>query len=145
MPSRELDLSPGSIIHVQGYESGGFAAKNKYLIILGHHDQNTVLAFLLTSRTEYQTTYRARELVAVPVGSLPTLRKHCWIQCFNDVQRLDVAVLTAGCRKGKVHHRGSLKGFLEMITAVVQDSDVLSPIDVEDCIRVLNAAIEPPK
>ena len=139
-----LDLSPGSLIHIQGFSSPGYDPKNKFLIILGNHGQETVLAFRITSQAEYLNTYRARELVHIPAGTAKTLPKDCYIQCFNEVERLSVAELNAGFQKGKVMNRGNLRVFLVHIMAVVEVSDVLEPQDVADVTATIEHAMKNP-
>ena len=136
-----LDLSPGSLIHIEGYTSGGFAPKNKFLVLIGEHNKTTVLAFLITSNPEYLNTFRARELVLVPAGTLKLLPRDSYIQCFNEVERLDVAELTAEYKKGKIKSVGSLRQFLPRIRDIVEASDVLSPTDIEESLRVLGIAL----
>lgn len=117
--------------------SGGHAPKNKFLIILGQQNTTTVLAFILTSQTAYLNTYRARELVHIPVGTTKHLSKDTYIQCFNEVLRLDTAELNADHNKGRIRWVCDLKAFLPDIKAVVEVSDVLSPQDIADITAII--------
>lgn len=76
----------------------------------------------------------------VPVGSTKCLPKESFIQCFNEVLRLDVGELTAGHARGKVSSTGKLGAFLHRVRETVENSDVLEPQDIEDILHALDAA-----
>ncbi len=136
MPTRQLDLSQGALILVRSFNSDkGFEAKDKFLVIIGHLNPSTVLAFRITSQLSYLKTRLSRELVRIPIGTCRTLSKESFVQCFHDVERLDVNDLQAGFVQGRVINRGSLNPFLGKIRDVVEDSDVLSRRDIADCLQ----------
>lgn len=137
MPPANLTLSSGSVIHIQDFQTTGYAPKNKFAFILGLHNTTTALAFLITSQSGYLQTYRARELVHIPVGTTKHFKKDCYIQCFSEVLRLDVPELNEGFNKGKIHWVCDLKAFLAAIKDVVEQSDVLSPQDMEDILKII--------
>lgn len=138
----QLDLSPGTVIHVKGFIGvGGFSAKNKFLIIIGWHSATIVLAFRITSQTVYRDSNLARELVTVPSNSTPCLKKESFIQCFHEVERLKVDELEAACAKGLVSKTGELRSFLTRIREVVEVSDVLSPDDIAHTLVVIDKAL----
>ena len=137
-PKRQpLDLSPGAILHVQGFASGGFEAKNKFLIVIGSHSPNIVLAFRITSQDHYTRSYLSRELVSIPVGTHSCLRKQSWIQCFHEFERLDIGELQSGWKANRVSTVGRIASLLAEVCAVIELSDVLSPQDIADGLAVL--------
>lgn len=136
-----LDLSPGSIIHIKGFSgNAGFAAKNKFLVVVGQHSTIVVLAFRITSQNVYATSYLARELVFVPANSHRCLPKDSYIQCFHEVERLDVAELQAGWANGSAITAGEIAHMLPKIREVVEVSDVLSPNDITDVLAAIDSA-----
>jgi hypothetical protein len=44
-----LDLSKGSILHIEEFQASGFEAKDKYVYVIGHEDAAHVLAFVMST------------------------------------------------------------------------------------------------
>ena len=139
-----LDLSAGSILHIRGFQNNsGFAPKNKYLISVGWHSTHVILAFRITSQNLYTQTNLARELVHIPSGTVGCLTKHSYIQCFHDVERLDIGQLQAGWVANNVTTVGKHAACIATIHGVVQISDVLSPQDIADVLAATPNAPPP--
>ncbi|MHB8526653.1 MAG: hypothetical protein ACYDD2_10920 [Candidatus Acidiferrales bacterium] len=100
------------------------------------------MAFLITSQEHYLSTYRAKELVEVPPKSTACLKKKSWIQCFNEVQRLDVSRLLDGEKKRLVTRSGELKAFLSQIRVTVECSETLSSQDIDDVLAAIDIGLK---
>lgn len=138
----QLSLDPGSVIHIKGFTgAGGFAPKDKFLFIVGPHSPAVVLGFRITSQTTYRTSNLAKELVVVPVGSTPCLKKESFIQCFHDVERLKVDELRAGHLKGLVVKTGDLSALMNKVRETVELSDILSPDDIADTLAAIDRIV----
>jgi hypothetical protein len=109
--------------------------------IIGHEDVATVLAFVISSQRKYsEHRYLAREQVHIPTGTLATLPRECWIQCFHYVRRLSVAELQSRSNAFEVSHKGKLPPeFLRKVRHVVECSDVLRGYEIEDCLDAIDS------
>lgn len=135
MSQKPLDLSKGTVIHIEDFKSPGYAPKDKYLVIFGSESITDVLAFTLTSQ-DWTKTANGREVIEIPQGTLSKLPKKCWIKCFHHFIRLDVQQLEQGYKNYTVSIKGKLPPeFLNKIKNVVECSDVLSKMDIEDCLE----------
>jgi len=138
--NKQLDLSKSSILHVEDFKSFGFTPKDKYLYIIGHEDAAHVFAFVISSQRKW-SEHRdlSRELVLIPKGTCAGLPDECWIQCFYQAHRLDVAELQGRFEQYEVKHKGKLpQDFLEKVRNVVECSDVLKKYEIADCLDAID-------
>jgi hypothetical protein len=140
-PKPTLDLSKGSVLHIEDFKAFGFAAKDKYIYVIGHQDAATVLAFVLSSQRKWaEHPFLGRENVNIPKGTLPTLPSESWIQCFHQVHELSVAELQARFSELGVKHKGHLPPeFLAKVRNVVECSDVLKQYEIQDCLDAIDS------
>jgi len=138
MHPKHLDLSKGTIIHIEDFKSPGYKPKDKYLLIFGAESVTTVLAFTLTT-TDWTLTATGREVIEVPQNSVPKLPKKCWIKCFHHAERLDVQQLEYGYKNYTVTVKGKIPSeLLNRIRNVVECSDVLSRMDIADYLAAMD-------
>jgi hypothetical protein len=100
-----------------------------------------VLGFVISSQAKWAKHERlSREQVHIAVGTLATLPKDSWIQCFYEVHRLSVAELQAGFARFEVKNKGKLPPeFLKRVRSVVECSDVLSHYEIQDCMAAIDS------
>jgi hypothetical protein len=145
-PPKPLDLSKGSVIHIEEFQSAGYEAKDKYLVIFGSEGLTHVLAFTLTSTDFTSHLDLAREVIEIPKGTLAKLPRRCWIKCFYEPSRLEVQRLNADYQNYKVSNKGRLnQEFLSRLRNVVECSDQLSRMDIEDCLLAMDRAAQEQK
>jgi hypothetical protein len=134
-----LDLSKGSVIHVEEFKSIGFEPKDKYLVIFGSESLTHVLAFTTTTTDWTRHPYKSREVIEIPKGTVAGLPSRCWIKCFENSIRLDTQQLELGRRNYTVRHKGKLPPeYLQRIRNVIECSDALSRMDIEDCLAAMD-------
>jgi hypothetical protein len=137
--SSQLDLSAGSILHIEGYSSGSHAPKDKFLFIIGPRNPAVVLAFLLSSQEKYTVNaiYK-KELVQVPMNAAGFMSKPTHIQCWN-VEELDVGELQKGALDGRVTCVGKFGvDIVGLVLDVVSESSLLRQIEISEVARVLS-------
>jgi hypothetical protein len=135
-----LDLSKGSILHIENFQALNFEPKDKYIFVIGHDDPSHVLAFVISSQPKYSVLpgYK-REQVHIPKKTCPGLPVECWIQCFHSVHRLSVGTLQSGFERSEVSHKGKLEPeFLQRVRVVVERSDLLKYYDIEDALDAID-------
>lgn len=137
---KQLDLAKGTVILVADFKTFGFEPKDKYLFIIGHDDPAHVLAFVISSQSRWaQHPFLGRELVHIPAGTLPSLNKESWIQCFHTCHRLSIADLQAQFEQFQVEHKGNLPPeFLKKVRTVIEYSDVLKAYEIDDCLDAID-------
>jgi hypothetical protein len=137
---KQLDLSKGSVLHIEDFKTFGFEPKNKYVYIIGHEDAAHVFAFVVSSQKKWaEHPFLSRELVCIPKGTCAGLRDECWIQCFYQVHRLDVAELQGRSERHEIKHKGTLpQAFLEKVRNVIECSDVLKSYEIADCLGAID-------
>lgn len=146
MPSKRLDLSKGSIIHIEDFKSPGYPVKDKYLAIFGSESLTHVLAFTITTTDWTSHPRNGKEVVEIPQGTVSGLPKKCWVKCFYRSERLDVQELESGYANYVVSHKGKLpQDFLLKIKTVVEASDLLARMDIDDCLAALDRNIHEKK
>ena len=141
MPRDRVDLTPGAVLHIQGFSSRGHPAKNKYLLILGCISESEVLGFLISSQLGYlgQESHR-KEVVRVPDRATAFLRSESIIQCF-ELECLATGSLCDGFERGLVTNEGRLPvRYLHKVREAVTESRLLPQIDIERALRILPAA-----
>ena len=128
------------MIHIESFKAFGHPPKDKYVYIIGHEDAAHVFVFLISSQKKWsEHRYLARELVHIPRGTCSRLPVECWIQCFYQVHRLNVAELQSRFQQHEVSHKGKLPvDFLQKVRAVVECSDVLKSYEIEDCLAAID-------
>lgn len=131
-----VTLSQGCVLHIEGFKSEGFDAADKFLFIIGLHDKNTALAFVVTSQV-WNLELKKKEIVVLAKGSVSFLPKESYIQCFC-LHKLDVNDLQNGGTKGTVKFCGNLgRAVLQKVLDVVADSDLLSGREIQEVFAVL--------
>ncbi len=137
---KQLDLSKSSVLHIEDFKTFGFAAKDKYVYIIGHEDAAHVFAFVISSQKKWsQHPYLSRELVHIPEDTCAGLPEECWIQCFHQVQRLSVADLQSQFEHGAIKYKGKLPPeFLQRVRTVIEFSDVLKKYEIADCLDAID-------
>jgi hypothetical protein len=134
-----LDLSKGSVIHIEEFKSSGFEAKDKYLVIFGSESLTHVLAFTTTTTDWTKHPYLGREVIEIPRGTVVGLPARCWIKCFDHPIRLDIQQLEWGRRNYTVKHKGKLPpSYLPRIRNVIECSDALIRMDIDDCLAAMD-------
>ena len=77
--------------------------------------------------------------MVIPNGATAFLSRESYIQCFQEVERLDVAELLTAFENGRLKVRGRMTTkFIYKIRDVVRDSEVLTEQDIQDCLSVLH-------
>ncbi len=138
MPTN-LDLSKGSVIHIEDFKSFGFEPKDKYLVIIGSESLTHVLAFTTTTTDWTRHPYLAREVIEILKGTVAGLPSRCWIKCFPESIRLDIEELKLGFKNYTVSPRGKVPaGYLPKIRNVIECSDALTRMDIEDCLAAMD-------
>jgi hypothetical protein len=133
----DLDCSPGAVIHVEDFKAEGFETTDKFVFIVGPHDKNTVLAFVITKQ-KWNLQSHAKEIVVLPQGSVAFLPHESYIQCFS-LHRLDLNDLRDQFTKGKIQNKGNLGDqVLIKVLDVVADSDLLSAGEIQEVFAVLS-------
>jgi hypothetical protein len=129
----QLDLSKGSILHVEEFRFFGSPSKDKYIYIIGHEDA----AHVFEKWAKHPLL--SREPVHVPKGCCRGLPRESWIQCFYQVHRLSVSDLQGRFERHHVKHKGKLgPEFLAKVRRVVEFSEVLKAYEIEDCLDAID-------
>ena len=133
-----MDLTPGSVLHIQGFSTRGHPAKNKYLLIIGQKSDSEALAFMISSQLKYlKIEPHKHEVIKVPYNATTFLNCESIIQCFS-VEELNITDLIQGSESGKVKRVGKLQPkYLHKIREVVGNSQLLSTYEIEAIIKVL--------
>ena len=133
-----MDLTPGSVLHIQDFSTRGHPAKNKYLLIIGPKSDSEALAFLISSQLKYlKVEPHKHEVVKIPHNATTFLQCESIIQCFS-VEELTITDLIQGGESGKVKRVGRLQPkFLHQIREVVANSQLLSAYEIEAITKVL--------
>ncbi len=132
-----LDLSAGSVLHIEQFVTEGFDPADKFVFLIGMRDTNTVLAFVITSQ-DWNIAMHAKELVVLPKGSVNFLPEESYIQC-HCLHALDVNDLEGQFSAGRIRHRGNLgTEVLQLVLDVVADSELLSVREIQEVFTVLS-------
>jgi hypothetical protein len=106
--------------------------------VIGFHDPSILLGFIVSSRSYHKGTALDKEVVVIPRQATVIFSQESYIQCFHEVERLDVNQIANGITNGEISHEGILKSaYLYKVKEVVKDSDVLSQQDINDCLAAL--------
>jgi hypothetical protein len=134
----QIDLRPGSVLHIEGFATRGHPKKNKYVLILGRLTESEVLGFLVSSQLEYlQRETHKREVVRIPQQATAIFRHESIIQCFV-LEYLLASSLCEGFERGLIENKGLLPvKYLHKVREVVRESRLLSQDDIEKALLVL--------
>lgn len=137
--SSDLDISPGSVLHIKAFSTRGHPPKNKFCVVLGTEGPSTVLVFLISSQVQYRQQADFRdEIVAIPRDAVHFLSQESFIQCFT-LEKLDVDKLRDGLERGMVDRRGRLdKKYLYKVRDAVKGSKLLSQQEIDLVLGVLS-------
>ena len=144
MPTGEVNLTQGSVLHIKDFSSRGHAPKDKYLFVVGKCSESEVLGFLISTQLQYlkRETHR-REVVSIPDKATAFLRCESIIQCF-ELERLNISALCDGFGRGRITNEGKLPAkYAHKIRDAVKESRLLSQIDIEAALKILPVASPP--
>jgi hypothetical protein len=138
MPHDRVDLHPGAVLHIKGFESRGHPAKNKYILIIGCPTDSDVLGFLISSQLAYlEQESHKREVVVIPDRATAFLSCKSIIQCFQ-LECLPRSSLCEGFERGAITNAGRLSArYLYRVREVVRGSRLLPQVDIDLALKIL--------
>ena len=147
MAQNELDLSKGSVLHIEGFKTFGYEPKDKYVVIFGSESLTHVLAFTLTTTDWTTHPFKGREVIEIPKGTTSALPQKCSIKCFDQSIRLDVQRLEDGHKNHEVKCKGKLPDevLAKLKNTVECSEDALTRMDIEDCLTAMDRDIREKK
>jgi hypothetical protein len=93
---------------------------------------------MVSSQSHHKGTALDKEVVVIPRQSTAIFSQESYIQCFHEVERLDINELSNGMAKGEISLEARLTtAYLYKVKEVVKDSDVLTQQDIQDCLAAL--------